>query len=369
MIKYPDYNRSILSIASSVLKYFGIKDCQHKTLPEFDELLNKNYKNVIVMLFDGMGVSAINEHLNENDFLRRNLVCSVSSVFPSTTVAATTSIQSGYSPLETGWIGWDLYFSEIGENVTVFKNTLQRNGEPAADYNVPLKYIPYKDICNRIKDIRGYNSAYMVSVFSKYKSKSVNDICKTVYRLSKRFKQKYIYTYWWQPDNLMHIYGTNSEEVKQEIKMINDEIECLCKKLKNSLVIVTADHGQIDCVNEYLEDYSILTDMLKLPPSIEPRAVNFFVYEDKIKEFKTEFNKIFGDSFRLMTKEEVFSENLLGYGIAHPKTKDFIGDYLAVATSNVILNIQRSNYVEAIGGHAGLTEKEMTVPFIAIEVK
>ena len=45
MIKYPDYDRSILSIAASVLKYFGVTDCEHKTLPEFDELLNKKYKN------------------------------------------------------------------------------------------------------------------------------------------------------------------------------------------------------------------------------------------------------------------------------------------------------------------------------------
>ena len=69
-----------------------------------------------------------------------------------------------------------------------------------------------------------------------------------------------------------------------------------------------------------------------------------------------------------MTKEEVFSENLLGYGTAHKKTNDFLGDYLAVATSNVILNTHRSDF-EAIGCHAGLTEEEMTVPFIAIEVK
>lgn len=368
MIKYPDYDHSILSIASSVLKYFGVKDCQHKTLPEFDELLNKNYKNIIVMLFDGLGSSVIQEHLENNDFLKRFHLTDISSVYPSTTVAATTSIQSGYSPLETGWIGWDLYFDEIGENVTVFKNTLQRNGEVIDDYNIPLKYIPYKNICDRIKKVRGRNTAYMVSVFSKYHSKSVQDICKTVYRLSKKRKQKYIYTYWWQPDNLMHIYGVNSEEVKQEIKMINNEIENLCKKIKNSLVIITADHGQIDCVNEYLEDYPILTDMLKLPPSIEPRAVNFFVKDGKIEEFKEEFNKKFGDSFRLMTKEEVFSENLLGYGTAHKKTNDFLGDYLAVATSNVILNTHRSDF-EAIGCHAGLTEEEMTVPFIAIEVK
>ena len=114
MIKYPEYDRSILSVASSILNHFGVKDCQHKSLPEFDELLNKNHKNVIVMLFDGLGVSAINEHLSENDFLRKHFVCPISSVYPSTTVAATTAIQSGYSPLETAWLGWDLYYMEDG---------------------------------------------------------------------------------------------------------------------------------------------------------------------------------------------------------------------------------------------------------------
>lgn len=134
MIKYPNYDRSILSIASSVLNHFGVKDCQHKTLPEFDKLLEKDYKNIIVILFDGLGTSTLNYHLTENDFLRKHYITDISSVFPSTTVAATTSILSGYSPLECGWLGWDLYFEEIGENVAVFKNTLQRNGEPAAKY-------------------------------------------------------------------------------------------------------------------------------------------------------------------------------------------------------------------------------------------
>lgn len=368
MIKYPDYDRSILSVASSVLKYFGVTDCEHKTLPELDELLKKNYKNVIVMLFDGMGTSVLNHHLKEDSFLRQHHSADISSVYPSTTVAAVTAIESGYSPAQTGWVGWDLYFDEIGESVTVFKNTLQRNGDPAAKYNVPQKYIPYKRIFQRIEEVRGKRTAYYVSAFSKYRSKSVHHICKTVYRLSKKRKQKYIYTYWYQPDNIMHIHGVDSVQAKAEVEQIDKEVQKLCSKLKNSLVIITADHGQINCKTEYLEDYPELTDMLKIPPSVEPRALSFFIKDGRKEDFKREFNKIFGDTFRLMSKEDVFSENLLGYGTVHPKTKDFIGDYLAVATDNTVIYTKRSDF-EAIGGHAGLTQEEMTVPFIAIEVK
>ena len=369
MIKYPNYDRSILSIASSVLNHFGVKDCQHKTLPEFDKLLEKDYKNVIVILFDGLGTSTLNYHLKENDFLRKHYVIDISSVFPSTTVAATTSILSGYSPLECGWLGWDLYFEEIGENVAVFKNTLQRNGEPAAKYNVAHKYIPYKNIMQRIEEVKGRKSAYCVAFFSKYRIKSVEDICKTIYKLSKKRKKKYIYAYWHQPDGAMHGHGVTSPEAHKEILHINSEVEKLCGKLKDSLVIITADHGLCDSVNLFLEDYPELYDMLKIPPSIEPgRAMSLFVKDGLQDAFKKEFNRLFGDSFRLMAKEEVFSENILGYGKPHPRTHGFVGDFLAIATTEKTLFTAREEH-EFVGVHAGLTEEELTVPFIAIETE
>ena len=369
MIKYPNYDRSILSIASSVLNHFGVKDCQHKTLPEFDKLLEKDYKNIIVILFDGLGTSTLNYHLKENDFLRKHYVTDISSVFPSTTVAATTSILSGYSPLECGWLGWDLYFEEIGENVAVFKNTLQRNGEPAAKYNVAHKYIPYKNVMQRIEKVKGRKSAYCVAFFSKFRIRSVEDICKTIYKLSKKRKKKYIYAYWHQPDGAMHGHGVTSPEAHKEILHINSEVEKLCSKLKDSLVIITADHGLCDSVNLFLEDYPELYNMLKIPPSIEPgRAMSLFVKDGLQEEFKNEFNRHFCDSFRLMTNEEVFSENILGYGKPHPRISGFVGDFLAIATTEKTLFTAREEH-EFVGVHAGLTEEEMTVPFIAIETE
>ena len=366
MIAKPNYDRSILSIVSSVLKHFGVKDCQHKTLPEFDELLSKDYKNIIVMLFDGLGVSAINEHLNENDFLRKHFVCPISSVFPSTTVAATTAIETGYSPIESAWLGWDLFFEEIGENVSVFRNTLQRNGEPAAEYHVAGKYIPVKRIWDRIsaadKDIR----TECVSPFSQYKSQSVADICSEVCRIADENGRKYIYSYWHQPDTEMHIHGVSSIQVREQIELINREVERLCGKLQNSLVIITADHGLRDSKSEYFEDYPELLSMLKYPPSIEPRALSLFVKDGMQTEFAEKFNSIFGDSFLLMTKHEVYAEGLFGSGVPHKHTDGFIGDFLAVATGDITLFNFRED-CEFIGVHAGMTEDEMLVPFIAVE--
>lgn len=58
----------------------------------------------------------------------------------------------------------------------------------------------------------------------------------------------------------------------------------------------------------------------------------------------------------------------MGFGEPHPKTYNFIGDFLAVATGEKSLFIKREDR-KFIGVHAGLTEEEMTIPFIAIETK
>ena len=46
MIKYPDYDNSILSVISSILKFYGY-DNGHKTL----EILDKKLKKVMIMYF------------------------------------------------------------------------------------------------------------------------------------------------------------------------------------------------------------------------------------------------------------------------------------------------------------------------------
>ena len=90
-------------------------------LPELDILLRKNYKNVVVMLSDGMGTSILKKHLLADAFLIRYLQTTISSVFPATTTAATVTMESGLSPIEHGRLGWRLYFDEVGTNVDIFR--------------------------------------------------------------------------------------------------------------------------------------------------------------------------------------------------------------------------------------------------------
>ena len=107
----PNYEECITNLACSILKYFEVP-YKHNTIKEIDESLKSNPKNVVVILFDGMGYNLINRILKEDSFLRTNMVKPISSISPSTTTASTTSILSGLNPIEHGWLGWDMYIKE-----------------------------------------------------------------------------------------------------------------------------------------------------------------------------------------------------------------------------------------------------------------
>lgn len=368
-LEYADQDNSILSLISSVAVHYGVKT-DHKTLPVFDRLLAKNYRNVVVMLLDGMGTEILNKHLDENAFLRRNMKCTISSVFPSTTTAATMSIETGLSPIEHGWLGWSLYFKELDANISIFPNTFSgSNGIPAAAYNVASRYIPLKYIYEKISEATNDRiTAEKVSYFSSYHSTSFEGICDTVQKLCNEDRERYIYAYWHQPDYDMHEFGTMHRIVREDIKKFNDEIEAMCRSLHDTLLIVTADHGLIDTIWRYICDHPDVERCLSRRPSIETRALTFPIKDGMHQQFECAFNKAFGDCYLLFSKQQVLDQKLFGSGIPHIRSLDFIDDYLAVATGSTSIDYcLPADHLIFKAAHAGMTPEEMNVPFIAAE--
>ena len=97
-----NYNECITNLACSIRKYFEL-EYNHNTLDYIDKLLEeKQPKNVIVMLFDGMGSRILDRTLNKDDFFIKNRYKEITTVFPATTTAANTSeaVTSGAKTVE-----------------------------------------------------------------------------------------------------------------------------------------------------------------------------------------------------------------------------------------------------------------------------
>ena len=148
-IVLPNYNECITNLSNSILKHFN-QETHHNTIEYLDNILDKDYKNVIVILCDGMGSILLDEMLDKDSFLIKNRIKTITSVYPPTTTAATTSMLSGLNPNEHGWLGWDLYFKKENKVISMFTNTLKDSETKAEEYNIARTTFPYESIVSKI---------------------------------------------------------------------------------------------------------------------------------------------------------------------------------------------------------------------------
>lgn len=362
---YPDYENCTANFACSILKEFQVEEIPNPTLEAADRLLEKSHENIVVILLDGMGINVLKHNLDPHGFFNRHLAASYQSVFPSTTVAATTSMDSGLFPCQHGWLGWDCYFKELDKNVSVFLNTESATAIPAADYHVVSHFLPYKSVIDRIREAGG--QAYRVTPFVWPRPQSFEAICQLVEDVCRQKGKKYVYAYWNEPDGTMHKTGCYSDEARRTVRKLEEQVEKLCSRLTDAQIFITADHGHVDSNGAVISDYPKIMECLVRMPSIEPRALNLFVKKGWERQLEHEWKKAFGDRFLLLTKEEVRKKQLFGTGKERAYVDGMLGEYLAVAVSDLTIYNTREEKERFIGVHAGLLADEMRVPLIAAE--
>lgn len=366
----PNYEKdSILGIPNSILKHYGAPT-HHNSLPILDEKLEKNYKNIILLVLDGMGMEMLGA-CKPHGFLMKHCAGSLSSVCPPTTTSALGSYETGLSPLEHGWLGWTMFFKEIDKSVELFTGYQSRTGKKAADYDIVGESIGFDNLFSQIKSVDSGIECCRVSPFGEYKAYTVEDICSHLKSLCAKAGRRYIYAYHNQPDYDAHANGCGSERVKSLISHFDECIKELSGSLSDTLLIVTADHGLVDIDEYMIEDFPDISECLRSVPTREARNISFFVKPECMEAFPDRWNKSFGGDFLLITADEAFDSGIFGTGRAHPRTREFLGDYVALATG--YKRIWHKNAEgEAPGhkaAHGGLTKEEMMVPLILVEKK
>lgn len=363
----PDYRHSIVNLSNSILKHYG---CQihHESLPVVDALLNQDVDHVALVLIDGMGDDNLARLLPMDTTLRRNQMDTLSSVFPPTTVAATTALRTGKTPLETAWLGWCQYVKEEDRNIVFFLNKDYYQDEVEFSYDIANRYVPVETIFDQIQ--KRNQDLYVSEIYPAFRTPKHTSFQAQVDTLLETFsnhKKSFTYIYWDQLDSLMHEYGPGAIEVCHEILKIDQSMKYLKENLpKKTKVLVCADHGQIDVCPIDLHQYPELLKTLERMPSIESRATSFFVKPEQVDTFVRLFHQYFRNYFILYTKEEVLKFEWFGQGIAHPRTNDFLGDYIAVAIDSYYFKMNQGRMLMR-GQHAGLCKEEMRVPLLLFQ--
>lgn len=378
-IKLPDYNHSILNLINTILKYYDV-DIKYNTIRKLENrLLKKKYKNIVLIILDGMGEKVLKDN-SPNGFFVKNQKDTITSVWPSTTTAAMTTYYSGKPPIETGWIAMSQYFKEYGRAIEMFKKVDSYTGEKInfTRHDV-FNTINYKTIYKQIEEASPEVNAYEINPEycegrseKNRKANTIEDMCEEIEKLCTKEEKKFILVYHDNPDVILHRYGCHAKETEAFIKNAEKTIEKMCNNInkEDSLIIIAADHGHKDIEQTYnIWEWKEIQECLIMPPYLESRAVSFWVKEDKKQEFEQIFKEKLKQEFLLYTKEELLQKNLMGFGIKHSKIDDFIGNYVAISIGNSILKLgtylsqEKTNKKST---HCGLTPDEMLIPLIMI---
>lgn len=361
-----NYNESITNLACSIQKYFNLQT-KHNSLPYIDKLLEeKNPENVVLILLDGLGSRILDRMLKEDDFLRRYKQKEITTVFPATTTAATTSMQTGLNPIEHGYLGWNVYIEPINKVITLYQNTEKGHNQVDEDFlNIKDTYYKIKTIPEQIEE-EEKGLGIELFPFQKTIYTDLDDMLEKIKMATLHPGKKYIYAYDPEPDSTMHHYGPDSKEAREEITIRNEKIERLCNELQDTIVFITADHGHKKVDSVLLKNYKDLLNTLKMTTSMEPRATSFHVKEDKHQEFEELFNKYFSKDFALYNKEEVIKSNLFGTGKEHPLFRSSLGDYIAIADDSNKALISEEDPI-LTSHHAGYSEDEIYIPLIIVD--
>lgn len=382
MLSYPDYDSCIINIISSIRKYYRTA-AAYPTLKELDRCLGRFYKNVVLIMLNGMGRDMLTNSLDKSAFMCRRNVCSLTSVFPTSRTPAYISTLTGLSPNEHAWLGHNLFFKEFCRTVSVFRNYDTYSHQSVAQPNVAQFIMPhesiFKDIKNSvISNVQPFTvsqSPYPIAEDGNYHKTAdtqrklfelINMICSTK-------QHTFTFVQWNEFAELARKYGCYSDEVYDALNNFNDLFEENSGKLTDTVFIVSSGHGMTDVDEEFqLHLRRELMSCMIMPPDMEGRAMSFFVKHEKKAEFNRLFEEAYGDYFTLIPGQEVLRKGLYGRGKTHPKVTDFTGDFVACGISDKTLRFRALNerpYTPPAAACGGLTEEEMIVPLIIAETK
>lgn len=399
----PKYNQDCFSnIPTTILDLFGVAIKKPTISKKYYKkyLANRQYDHAILLLIDGLGFYQWKKYANQFPLFKqldkKSFLSPITSVFPSTTAAAINTINSGLTPAEHGLFEWTLYMREINATIETLpfnkigeesNSLLEKNINPRILFNFPTIYQILKR--HNVNSFSFVNKSYANSAYSTISQKgsislpfvTFSDlIIKLKNQLTAHNSRNYLFVYWDKLDSLGHEYGPDSNLCKIELSKIShlflsEFVKRIDKQTrKRTLLIITADHGQIT-VNPketiYLNRDEILMKNLCrngdgeiILPTGSARDIYLHIEEKNLKKiYKYLENKLKNKADVIFT-DKAIALGLFGQNEINNKFRSRLGNLMLLPYNNhTIWREYKGKKFEYLGHHGGLSKEEMVIPF------
>jgi hypothetical protein len=406
-VLYPCYESyCIAKIPSLVLTLLGIPHPDQPLLKIVQEVLaQRRYPSKVVLLvIDGFGWHQWLRYAERYEFFHRvttfGAIAPITTVFPSTTAAALTTMHSGLTPQEHGLPEWWVYFDELDTIAASLPFTplgargrdrlLEAGVEPSILFQGRTIYQTLAKA--HVPSFTFIRDAYAHSAYSSVVHRgsvaipfinSSDLLVNLRQKISETPGPAYFYVYWDAVDAIAHTYGPHTEQYHAELTgfaylLQRELIEKIpTRTAADVLLMVTADHGHINVAPAetlYLNRYPRLLRSLEVSHSGQrilpwgsPRDVFLRVQEERLPEIAAWLTQRLAGKATVMTTTEALQQRLFGVGKLHKRFKHRVGNLLVLPERDSLIWFEhlKGKKFGLRGMHGGLRPDEMLVPLAA----
>ncbi len=377
---YPDYRGGgLLNLIATCANSRGAQS-SHPRLEAFAPGELHAARNVVLLLIDGLGYNYLASH-GAGSAISARVRSRMTSVFPSTTASAITTSFTGLSPAEHGLTGWFTWFPEAGTIAAPLPFKPRGPGESLEQRGIApgslYRGLPMFDALETESFVVSFrpivDSIYNRNFCGRAKRLAYDDLAGLVDQTEAAVKsggaRKFIYAYYPEFDASAHHHGVDSPETAAVFAAIDAAYADLLRRLSgtDTAIILTADHGFIDCPPENALEMSAcpgLEELLVRPLTGERRVAFCHVREGKKEEFAARAAEWLNGKADVIAGHVPLAENWFGTGDLHPRIAERAGDFVLMMRGTYTVKdwLPGEPRHLHIGNHGGMSADEMFIP-------
>lgn len=329
-------------------------------------------KAIVLLLVDGLGWNQLLTRSHRAPFVSSLTGGPITTVGPSTTASALTSLATGATPIEHGIVG---YRMDMGDGVmnslrwTVDDRDVRKVFEPSTVQPIP----PFAGIAVPIvsrADLEATPFTFAHLRGSRPRGwRSASSIVTQCSRLVREEGETFVYAYYDGLDKIAHECGLG-DHYEDELSFVDWLVRSLHDALPaGTTLVITADHGQVHVGDNIIElPLRVLSHVHH--QSGEGRFRWLHAKRGHEAELERVCRDLYSDVAWVASKEQVVDEAWLGPapgGRGQDAAIRRLGSVaLAPHAATTFHDPLDSGPFRLIGRHGSLTADEMLVPLLAV---
>lgn len=361
--RLPDYDGAC--VANIVPELFGLTPKPAAWMPPaaFDA------DQVVLLVLDGLGWHQLQDRAARAPVMAAMAGQAITSVVPTTTATALTSITTGLAPGEHGVVGYRIAVENNVLNVLRWTTPAgdARSTIPPQEFQKAAAFNGERPVVVGRSEFAtsGFTAAHMDGVrMVGYRGTSTM-VVET--RRALQSGEPFVYAYYDGLDRVGHEYGL-VEHFDAEVAYCDRLVADLLSVMpKGSALVITADHGQVHTGNNVVDLPNSVTEHVALQ-SGEARFRWLHARPGRSSALLDAARATLGQHAWVKTREELIAKGWFGASVT-VESYGRLGDVALIARGTVAFNDPNdTGPYQLVGRHGSVTEAEMMVPLLVATV-